>query len=77
MGTSTLTCPGVRENGIAAGTFGAGLTPPSPAGTVPPPPPLGVVPVAVEEKMDTAVLAIMRVVTLGIWSHLSLLISLS
>ena len=45
METAVLTCPGFRTNGIAAGTFGAGFTPPTTAGTVTPPPPLVVVPV--------------------------------
>ena len=77
MGTAALDCPGVKENGISAGKFGARLTPPTPARTVPPTPPLGVVPVAVDEYMDQTDLAILRVVTLGIRSHLSLLIRLT
>ena len=65
MGTAVLACPGVRANGIADGTFGAGLNHPPPAGTVPPPPPLGVVPVDVEEEMDLVDLAILSVGALG------------
>ena len=78
MGTDALACPGVRENGIAAGTFGARLdTPPPPAGTVPPPPPMSVVPLSVEEAMDLVDLAILSVVTLGSRIHLYLLIRLT
>ena len=48
MGNAALDCPGVRANGIAAGMFGARLTLPPPAGTVPPPPPLRALPLDVE-----------------------------
>ena len=47
MGTDTLACPGVRANGIAAGTFGARLNITPPDGTVPPQPPMSAVSVAV------------------------------
>ena len=77
MGTDILACPGVRENGIAAGTFGARLNLASPAGTVPPPPPMSAVPVAVEEAMGLVDLAILSVVTLVRLSHLYLLIRLT
>ena len=66
MGTDALACPGVRENGIAAGTFGARLDPPPPPdGTVPPPPPMPVVPVAIEEAMDLVEVAILSVQVYG------------
>ena len=74
MGTDTQACPGVRANGIAAGTFSARLNPAPPSGTVPPPPPMSVVPVAVEEAMGLVDLAVLSVVTLVSWSHLYLLI---
>ena len=49
MGTDALACPGVRENGISAGTFGARLDPPPPPdGTVPHPTPMSVVPLSIE-----------------------------
>ena len=77
MGTDTLACPGVRANGIAAGTFGARLNIAPPAGTVPPPPPMSAMPVAVEEAMDLVDLAILSVFTLVRLSHLYLLIRLT
>ena len=77
MGTTTLACPVVRENGIDAGTFGSRLDPPPPAGTIPPPPSKKVMPVAVEEERDLSDLAILSVVTLESRSHLYLLINLT
>ena len=65
MGNETLACLRVKGDGIAAGTFSIGLTPPpTPSGTVPLPPPLVAVPVKLDEKIDLVDLAILSVVTL-------------
>ena len=82
MGTVALSCPAVMENGTGAGTFGAIFNPPpppppSPDGTVPPLSPIEFIPVDVEEDMDLVDLAILSVVNLGSWIHLSILIRLT
>ena len=70
LGTATFACQGVRENGIAAGKFGSGLTPPPPDGSIPPPHPLGFVMVDIQEDMDLIDWDILIVVNLGMQKSL-------
>ena len=77
MGNSALTCLVVMENLIDDGRFSSRFDPPTPSVTIPPPPLMSVVLVDVEEETDLVYLDILSVVTLGSWSHLSLLIRLT
>ena len=69
MGTATLACLVLRENGMTARMLGSVLTPPPPAVTVPPPTQLGAALVDVNAKIDFFYLDILSVVALGSWSQ--------